>query len=178
MAGKPLYDVHELLSTYLDGQADDPAFVEQELASRPELRQELEEMRQVRGLLLQMPVIAPPRSFALDEISIRRRKKVNRMAPVTWALRSVAAVAVIMFMFVAAGDFRDSFNAQQNAGNTISQTLGNDNPGTQPVGPDGRVTTTQSQRTLEPQQYRGLEALFLGLIAISGGGLWYVSRRN
>ena len=84
-----------------------------------------------------------------------------------------------MFMFVAAGDFRDSFSGQQaGTGTTINQTLGNTDPNGQQVGPDGRVTAPQSQRTLEPQAYRGLEALFLGLIALSGGGLWYVSRRN
>lgn len=178
MAGKPLYDVHELLSSYLDGQADDPIFVEQELASRPELRQELEEMQQVRDMLLQLPVIAPPRSFALDELSVRRRRKVTRLAPITWGLRSVAAVAVFLFMFVAAGDVRDSFNGQTATGSTINQTLGNTGPGGQPVEPDGKVTATQLQRTLEPQQYRGLEAVLLGLIAVSGGGLWYVSRRS
>ena len=57
----------ELLSSYLDGQLkpSESARLERRLASEPDLRSVLDDLRAARGLLRQLPVRKAPRNFTL-----------------------------------------------------------------------------------------------------------------
>lgn len=62
-----------LLSPYLDGEvtAQERALVETAIAASPELRQDLETLRQTVSLLAALPPVAAPRPFTLSEADVR-----------------------------------------------------------------------------------------------------------
>src|SRR5262245_27118246 len=68
-----LDEIRELLSPYLDGEVteEERLWVEQAIATSADLRQELESLRQMVGLLAALPPMAAPRPFALSEADVQ-----------------------------------------------------------------------------------------------------------
>jgi anti-sigma factor RsiW len=94
----------EALSAYLDGELSqrERAEVEGALARDPTLRAELEEMRQVVGLMKAVPQVPLPRSFTLDPaVYGRTRQPWLQLYP---ALRTATVLATLVFVFLFAGN--------------------------------------------------------------------------
>src|SRR5215510_7781357 len=68
-----LDEIRELLSPYLDGEVteDERLWVEQAIATSPELRQELESLRQMVNMLAALPSMAAPRPLTLSEADVQ-----------------------------------------------------------------------------------------------------------
>ncbi len=88
----------ERLSAYLDGWVDDRdrAAVEQELASDPEARGVLDDLRLVRLALGDLKAPRAPRSFALSA-ALPRRDPFALFRRLEWATRGAAGVAALAF---------------------------------------------------------------------------------
>lgn len=97
--------VRGLLSPFMDGQTSPPLanFVERHLASCDACRAELASLQHAVGLLRQVPVAAPRRSFALAAPRPAPRR------PAFAGLRLAAAVAVIALVAVFSGDLLHKF---------------------------------------------------------------------
>lgn len=94
----------EALSGYLDGQLSDRerTRLETRLERDPELHTALEELRQTRGLLQNLPILRPPRNYTLTPEMVGLKRDIPRIEPV---LRYVSILAMIILAFVAIGDF-------------------------------------------------------------------------
>lgn len=94
---------HDLiqLSAYLDGELRpaEKARLEQRLATDANLRAALEDLRQTRLLLRQMPVYRPTRSFTLKP----QTHKVTPPLPRLTLALSWASLLILMLFFVALG---------------------------------------------------------------------------
>lgn len=100
--------VSELLSSYLDGQASLPErlTVEEHLAGCAACRSELENLRQLTGLLRRLPSWQPPRSFAIGPQAVRPAALRGTFSGYLRALSSVAAgllVIVVSFSLIFQG---------------------------------------------------------------------------
>src|SRR5512145_3577188 len=86
----------ELLSSYLDGQLkpSDSARLEARLASDPDLRAVLSDLRSARGLLRQLPMRKAPRNFTLTPQMVGKNPPLPRTYP---AFRFVTALATLLF---------------------------------------------------------------------------------
>jgi hypothetical protein len=94
----------EALSAYIDGELTprERADLEGALARDPALRAELEEMRQVVGMMKAVPQVRLPRSFTLDPaVYGRTRQPWLRLYP---ALRTATVLATLVFVFLFAGN--------------------------------------------------------------------------
>ena len=115
----------ELLSAYIDGEvnSEEARLVEQAMIADPEIAWEVESLRQTVQLLGQLPAVALPQTFAISEMQVAdvvatrradRRRTISVESP--WQrlltffgggnllLRNAAAMAVVAFLAVVAGD--------------------------------------------------------------------------
>lgn len=94
----------ELLSSYLDGQLkpSDSARLERRLASEPDLRAVLDDLRAARGLLRQLPMRKAPRNFILTPKMVGKNPPLPRSYP---AFRFVTALASLMLFFTLGLNF-------------------------------------------------------------------------
>ena len=94
----------ELLSSYLDGQLkpSDSARLERRLASEPDLRAVLDDLRAARGLLRQLPMRKAPRNFTLTPKMVGKNPPLPRSYP---AFRFVTALASLMLFFTLGLNF-------------------------------------------------------------------------
>lgn len=94
----------DALSAYLDGQLSDRehARLETRLKTDPELQTALEELRQTRGLLHNLPKLRVPRNYTLTPEMVGLKRDIPRLVPI---LRYVSVLAMILLAFVAIGDF-------------------------------------------------------------------------
>jgi hypothetical protein len=94
----------ELLSSYLDGQLkpSDSTRLEARLASDPELRAVLDDLRAARGLLRQLPLRKAPRNFTLTPKMVGKNPPLPRSYP---AFRFVTALASLMLFFALGLNF-------------------------------------------------------------------------
>ncbi len=99
---------YELLSTYIDGAltARERTLLEQRLAAEPELRRELDSLRQTVRLIRQMPALSAPRDFTLTSAmaGVRSATRPVLPFPLTAAFSAMSAAAAIL-MFVFGGYF-------------------------------------------------------------------------
>jgi anti-sigma factor RsiW len=100
----------ELLSAYVDDQlsADERAGLEAQLAIDPELRDELDALRQTVALVRDLPPVPVPHNFILPQTAAARPRPA-RQAPLrrAWAapfLTAASAVFGLLFAIVLAGD--------------------------------------------------------------------------
>jgi anti-sigma factor RsiW len=94
----------ELLSSYLDGQLkpSDSARLEARLASDPDLRAVLADLRAARGLLRQLPMRKAPRNFTLTPKMVGKNPPLPRSYP---AFKFVTALASLMLFFTLGLNF-------------------------------------------------------------------------
>jgi anti-sigma factor RsiW len=94
----------ETLSSYLDGQLkpSDSARLEARLASDPDLRTVLDDLRAARGLLRQLPMRKAPRNFTLTPKMVGKNPPLPRSYP---AFRFVTALASLMLFFTLGLNF-------------------------------------------------------------------------
>ena len=94
----------ELLSSYLDGQLKpfDSSRLEGRLASDPDLRAVLDDLRAARGLLRQLPMRKAPRNFTLTPKMVGKNPPLPRSYP---AFRFVTALASLMLFFTLGLNF-------------------------------------------------------------------------
>ncbi|HEU4745218.1 MAG TPA: hypothetical protein VFS61_08275 [Anaerolineales bacterium] len=94
----------ELLSSYLDGQLkpSDSARLETRLASDPNLRSVLDDLRAARGLLRQLPMRKAPRNFTLAPKMVGKNPPLPRSYP---AFKFVTALASLMLFFTLGLNF-------------------------------------------------------------------------
>src|SRR5688572_2490180 len=94
----------ELLSSYLDGQLkpSDSARLEARLASDPDLRAVLDDLRAARGLLRQLPMRKAPRNFTLTPKMVGKNPPLPRSYS---AFRFVTALASLMLFFTLGLNF-------------------------------------------------------------------------
>src|ERR671918_1406182 len=94
----------ELLSSYLDGQLkpSDSARLESRLASDPDLRAVLDDLRAARVLLRQLPVRKAPRNFTLTPKMVGKNPPLPRSYP---AFRFVTALATMLLFFTVGLNF-------------------------------------------------------------------------
>ena len=94
----------EHLSSYLDGQLkpSDSARLEARLASDPDLRAVLDDLRAARGLLRQLPMRKAPRNFTLTPKMVGKNPPLPRSYP---AFRFVTALASLMLFFTLGLNF-------------------------------------------------------------------------
>jgi hypothetical protein len=94
----------ELLSSYLDGQLkpSDSARLEKRIASDPDLRAVLDDLRAARGLLRQLPMRKAPRNFILTPKMVGKNPPLPRSYP---AFRLVTALASLMLFFTLGLNF-------------------------------------------------------------------------
>jgi hypothetical protein len=87
----------EILSAYLDGQLSptEGARLETRLASDAGLQAVLEQLRQARGVLRQLPRRRAPRNFTLSPLDARIRAPVPALFPV---LRFASVLASLLFL--------------------------------------------------------------------------------
>jgi anti-sigma factor RsiW len=109
----------DLLSAYLDGDLSDAdrAALEARLAAEPELRRELEALRQTVALVRSLPAMKAPRSYALNAAlleesgestaayeempaNVTRMPAARGRRPLNWL--SAAAAVTVLFVIVAA----------------------------------------------------------------------------
>ncbi len=96
----------DLLSPYLDGEVtpEERLLVEEALAASPELRADLEDLRQTVALVATLPHVPAPRPFTLTEADAQRAKPAPRrgwfsllaLRPWVGGLAAMAAVLVCM----------------------------------------------------------------------------------
>lgn len=88
------------LSAYLDGQLrpSESASLESRLASEPELAATLEDLRQARGVLRQLPQRRAPRNFTLTPKMVGLKPPLPRSYPV-FRLASVVATLLLFLSF-------------------------------------------------------------------------------
>lgn len=94
----------EMLSAYIDGELSprERADLERALARDATLRAELEDLRQVVGVMKAAPRVPLPRSFTLDPaVYGRARQPWLQLYP---ALRAATVLATVVFVFLFAGD--------------------------------------------------------------------------
>ena len=105
----------ELLSSYLDGQLkpSDSARLEARLASDPDLRSVLDDLRAARGLLRQLPMRKAPRNFTLTPKMVGKNPPLPRSYP---AFRFVTALASLMLFFTLGLNFVVPQMASQSPG--------------------------------------------------------------
>lgn len=103
---------HDLiqLSAYLDGelQPAEKARLEQRLATDSALRAALEDLRQTRSLLRQMPLRRPPRNFTLTPRTQNVRPPLPRL---TLALSWSSLLLLLLFLLVLGGSILPSLGA-------------------------------------------------------------------
>jgi hypothetical protein len=116
----------ETLSNYLDGQltAGERARLEARLQTELELRTVLEQLRQTRAAVRNLPFLRAPRNYTLTPKIVGERKRPPRLYPV---LRLASALASFLFILALIGDLITvrtpgiaSLQAVQLAGTSIA----------------------------------------------------------
>jgi hypothetical protein len=109
----------EQLSAYLDGQLTptEVASLESRLASNPELAAALEELRQARSVLRQLPQRSVPRNFTLTPKLVGLKPPLPRTYPI-FRLASVVATLLLFLSFAA------NFMAPRLAAQVVSVPYG------------------------------------------------------
>lgn len=184
----------DMLSQYIDGRLDpeDTARVGGHLQSCEACRHELEALRAMLGLLHRVPVVSPPRSFAVAEAVPDRRP-----SP-AWAFsatRLATAAAMLLLAFVIAGDAANLFAAAP-AGETApapgdltgageSHTLSEDNRGEANDSPQAfawsdsaDLDKASSEGGLYTWPVRQLEIALAGVTVVLIGTTAYMWRRR
>src|SRR5512142_2415793 len=94
----------ELLSSYLDGRLkpSDSARLEARLASDPNLRSVLDDLRGARGLLRKLPMRKAPRNFLLTPKMVGKNPPLPRTYP---AFKFVTALAAVLLFFTFGVNF-------------------------------------------------------------------------
>ncbi|MBN1217623.1 MAG: hypothetical protein JXM69_01745 [Anaerolineae bacterium] len=97
--------VRDLLSPYLDGEvtAQERALVEQTVATSPELRDELESLRQTVALVGSLPQVPAPRPFTLTEAGVGAVSAPRKFFRLPGWAGGLAAVATLLICVLAAG---------------------------------------------------------------------------
>lgn len=92
----------ELLSVYLDGQLSqsDSARIESRLASDPNLRAVIDDLRAARGLLRQLPARKAPRNFTLTREMVGAKPPLPRSYPVFRFAATCAAILLFLSLAV------------------------------------------------------------------------------
>jgi hypothetical protein len=101
--------VRDLLSPYLDGEVTDEerALVEKAIATSPELREDVETLRQTVALVASLPRVAAPRPFTLSEADV----SAAALAPKkyfglpAWASGLAVLAAALVCVLAAGGIF-------------------------------------------------------------------------
>lgn len=105
MSAKPQLDPRdlELLSAYMDGEitSSERTMLEQRLAHEPQLRGELETLRQTVSWIHALPPVHAPRNFTLTPDMVRRQPARVLGFPATAFVSTMSAVAAVLL--VAAG---------------------------------------------------------------------------
>ena len=100
------YSFHDVekLSAYLDGQLkpSETARLESRLQSNPELASILNDLRQARGILRQLPQRRAPRNFTLTPKMVGQKPPMPRTYPV---FRFATALATLLLFFTFATNF-------------------------------------------------------------------------
>ncbi|MBN1995298.1 MAG: zf-HC2 domain-containing protein [Anaerolineae bacterium] len=102
-------DARDLLSPYLDGEVtgEERALVEQALATSPELRDDLDTLRQTIALVADLPPVAAHRPFTLSKASALATSSIPRKSfnlP-AWLGGLAAAAAVLVCVLAVGGLF-------------------------------------------------------------------------
>jgi anti-sigma factor RsiW len=94
----------EVLSAYLDGQLSsrEQTRLETRLNKDPDLQSALEDLRQMRNVLRNLPKIRVPRNFILTPEMVGLKRDTVRFFPV---LRLASVLAMILLAFVFIGDY-------------------------------------------------------------------------
>jgi anti-sigma factor RsiW len=94
----------ELLSSYLDGQLSpsDSARLESRLASDPNLRAVMDDLREARSLLRRLPSRKAPRNFTLTRKMVGQNPPMPRAYPV---FRFVTTIATLLLCFTVGLNF-------------------------------------------------------------------------
>lgn len=105
----------ELLSSYLDGQLSpsDSARLESRLASDPNLRVVMDDLREARSLLRRLPSRKAPRNFTLTRKMVGQNPPMPRAYP---AFRFVTTLATLLLFFTVGLNFLGSQMASQAPG--------------------------------------------------------------
>jgi hypothetical protein len=174
-----------LLSPYIDGQLDssDRERLESHLEGCRACRLELESLRATVDLLHQVAMVSTPRSFAIAKAAPEPQPTTIRAFG---ALRLATAVAVLLLVFVFAGDAANLFEAglvgdryaQQEVIPTDAEN--NDLAGASPGKDlDGGEATFEDEEYIWP--VFELELALLGVVVVLGGAtsiLWQKRRRR
>lgn len=150
--------VKGLLSPYIDQQLSslERVLVEDHLAKCAVCSGELKSLRATVNLLHRVPMVSPPRTFALAEVAPKRR-------PVAFgALRAATAVAVLLLAFLFVGDALHLFEA-----GFIEERFA------QQVTPEAAEVLDIEDVSLEGEGYawpvREFEFALLGVVVVLGG---------
>lgn len=159
-----------MLSSYIDGQLSPSQRqrIEGHIEGCDACRRELESLRATLNLLHRVPMVLPPRSFAIAEVVPKRR------AVAFGALRTATAVAVIVLAFFFAGDAFHLFDA-----GLIQERYA------QEVTPDAGDILDKGVTPAEAQGYewpvRQIELALIGVVVALGGAtaiLWQRKRQG
>jgi len=104
MNSNPSFRDVEKLSAYLDGQLkpSEKAHLEARLRTEPELASVLQDLRQARGILRQLPKRRAPRNFTLTPKMVGLKPPMPRAYPV---FRLATALATLLLFFTFATNF-------------------------------------------------------------------------
>ncbi|MCC6176482.1 MAG: zf-HC2 domain-containing protein [Chloroflexi bacterium] len=145
-ASRPAHASTEMLSAYLDGRAEpvEARFVAAHLTTCQQCRDDLEGLRTVRDLLRCLPTAVPPRDFRIPTPA-----RILRFPRLVVTLRSLASVAVIIFVLAASVDALSTFEARRSEPEITTSAAFRSAPQARPTsGSDTlmeRSTVTQSQ---------------------------------
>jgi predicted anti-sigma-YlaC factor YlaD len=177
--------VKGLLSPYIDHQltSSEQGLVEAHLERCQACRMELESLRAVVSLVHRVPLVSPPRSFAIAEAVPRRRA-----APVA-VLSAATAVAVLLLAFFFVGDALNLFSSEVPVG--VEERLGEAGSLAEPFldmagaagaepSPDLVGAGDEIVETVENWPFWQLEIAFSVLVVVLGAMtlIWWLKRRK
>jgi len=156
-------------------ERDLPPEIEEHLAEMASSEETRAELRLTVLALRHLPAPTPPRSFLIDEATLRRYRRRQRLGAVEWVLRSVVAAAAVLLLAVGVGDLRQSMEPPAPVATVVvtaqAQALSVEAAG-------DAMPPLGGAAQLPPALYRGLEVALAGVAAAAGGALWWTSRRK
>jgi hypothetical protein len=136
----------DLLSSYLDGQLSpsDSARLESRLASDPNLRAVMDELREARSLLRRLPARRAPRNFTLTRKMVGQNPPIPRSYP---AFRFITTLATLLLFFTFGLNFLAPQMASQapvfgqgGGGGADTELFAEQAPAAEPAGTEGAAT--------------------------------------
>ncbi len=163
-----------MLSPYIDGQLSPSEVkgVERHIEECDACRRELESLRAVVGLLHRVPMVAPRRSFTIAARAPIRRPVALR------ALRVATAVAVLMLVFVFAGDALHLFEEGRVEDRSTPQEY---TATSTPMDGEGLDTELKAFEGGYAWPVRYVELALMGVVVVLGGttvSLWQRTRER